>query len=483
MRSFLCSLSLVMCGLASAQPVHLQGLGTIDFPNSGAEQAQDPFIRGVLLLHSFEFGPAAEAFREAQTSDPDFALAFWGEAMTYNHPLWRERDLEAGRGALGRLAETPAERRALAQSEREALYLDAVETLYTDGASKEAQDLAYLDAMRRLSEAYPEDDEARTFLALAVLGSTNGERDFTVYMRGAATALPVFQRNPNHPGAAHYIIHAFDDPVHAPLGLEAADAYSEIAPDAAHAQHMTSHIFVALGMWERVVAANIRAMTVQDGQRAASGRPPNACGHYSSWRHYGHLMLGQTDEAESLMDACHAQIEDGSGSWFYFAAMRARHVIDTEDWSLAGRWLAEPERWDLSADDPSVFGGAAFTYGLTNAIAALMTGRTEEAEAFTAADWSLEHRGRALQMDQLRGLLLLKGGQTEEGLALLRAAAEAEAGIPFEFGPPLIVKPGYELLAESLEQSGRDATAAYREAALRTPGRPMAESGKRLGSR
>ncbi|MFT5145245.1 MAG: hypothetical protein ACI84D_003887 [Thalassolituus oleivorans] len=455
-----------------AQPVHLAGLGTLDFPNSGAPSAQDPFLRGVLLLHSFEFGPAATAFREAQDADPAFALAYWGEAMTYNHPLWRARDMEAGRLALGRLADTPAARRQLAGAEREAGYMDAVEILYGDGA-KEEQDLAYMDAMASLHNAYPKDDEARTFYALSILGSTNGERDFATYMRGAAVAMPVFEGNPDHPGAAHYLIHSFDDPIHAPLGLAAADAYAEIAPDAAHAQHMTTHIFVALGLWERVVQANIRAMRVQDAARAADGTGPNTCGHYASWRHYGHLMLGQLEEAGQLMDACHADVVAGRGNWFYFTVMRARHIMDSEDWTLAGRWVAEPPVARSLDDNASVFGGPGFTYQLTNAMAGIMAGSTDLAEAMLVEDWP-DHPGRTLQLDQLRGLMMTRGSDLQGGLDLLRTAAEADAALPFEFGPPGIVKPGYELLASELHRAGRNAADAYRQASLRTPGRPLA---------
>ncbi|MBO6575028.1 MAG: hypothetical protein JJ896_06425 [Rhodothermales bacterium] len=466
---------------ASAQPVTVPGLGTIDFPNSGSDAAQEPFIRGVLLLHSFEFGPAARAFRQAQEADPGFAMAYWGEAMANNYPLWRTKREDDARAVLARLAPSPEARRDKAGTEREARYLDAVEALFGDG-DKRAQDLAYLDAMTTLHAAFPEDDEARAFLSLAILGSTNGERDFATYMRAAATAQPVFDRNPDHPGAAHYLIHSFDDPVHAPLGLPAADAYAEIAPEAAHAQHMTSHIFVAMGKWERVVTANIRAMDVQDAMRADSGQPPNACGHYSSWRHYGHLMLGQLPDAESLMDACHEQILSGdSGDWFYFVTMRARHVVDTEDWTLTSRWQAEPPREQTLSNPSSVYGGPYFTYMVTDALAELMQQDHSIAELLHGSDWG-DYPGRRLQLKQLRGLWLIKEGQTDDGLALLEEAALEDAALPFAFGPPAIVKPGYELLARQLERAGRDAGEAWRQAGLHTPGRPLAQPMSTLGS-
>ncbi|MEX2467369.1 MAG: hypothetical protein WD995_10695 [Gemmatimonadota bacterium] len=453
---------------ARSDLVHVEGLGSLSFPNSGAAAAQDAFRRGVLLLHSFEYAPAAAAFREAQSADPDFALAYWGEAMTYNHPLWREKDHERAREALGRLAPTAAERRAKAGSEREAMYLDAVEALYA-GGSKADEDLAYAEAMARLSEAFPDDQEARAFHSLAILGTADGSRDFATYMKAAATAQPVFDLNPDHPGAAHYIIHSFDDPVHAPLGLEAAREYSDIAPNAAHAQHMTTHIFVAMGMWEDVIAGNTRARDTQDGARAEDGLPPNYCGHYSSWLQYGHLQIDEDTEAGALMDLCHGSMAEApsGGEQFYFASMRARQIVDTEDWALAGRWPAELE------------GNAAFFKDVTDAFAALRAGDPAPARALVASTSRPEPGFDRIMIDQLRGLLLIADGNAERGLSLVREAAEAEDALPFEFGPPRLVKPGFELLGEELLLQGRvaEAEAAFRRAVERTPGRELAVRG------
>ena len=468
----------------AGEPVYIEGLGALWFPNSGSPEAQDAFRRGVLLLHSFEYEPAAEAFREAQAIDPDFALAYWGEAMTYNHPLWRDYDRARAVAALEKLAETPEERRAKAPTGREKMYLDAVETLYAERYAaddlKVTRDRAYMEAMERLHEAFPEDDEARAFYSLSILGSVDGSRDFATYMRAAATAQPVFERNPKHPGAAHYIIHSFDDPIHAPLGLPAAEVYADVAPNAAHAQHMTSHIFVALGLWERVVEANIRARDTQDGQRAEAGMRPNLCGHYSSWLHYGHLQLGDKDEAEALMDLCYerAQNDPNAQEWVYFSAMRSRHIVDTEDWKLVERWTVPTE--ELPAEQ--VWGegapSARLTYEITNALAELEVGDEAAARALVARSRPDDPMA-ALQVDQLAGLLALRDGETEKGVALLRGAAETEAALPFQFGPPVPVKPTWELLGEALARVGDQEAAAdaFRQAVNRTPGRTLSVAG------
>jgi len=461
-------------GAAVADLVHVDGLGSLHFPNSGNASAQDPFHRGVLLLHSFEFGRAQEAFLAAQEADPAFALAYWGEAMTYNHPLWREQDGDAARATLARFAPTGEERRAAAGSEREAMYLDAIETLYGEGGDKTDRDMAYMRAMEALSQAFPDDDEARTFYSLSILGSKNGSREFATYMKAAAVAQPVFLRNPLHPGAAHYLIHSFDDPIHAPLGLPAANAYAEIAPNAAHAQHMTTHIFVAMGMWDRVVTVNTRARDTQDGQRAERGMGPNLCGHYSSWLHYGHLQKGEWAQAEALMDLCHSLVAEApTGSTAgYFVAMRARHVVDAQAWDMTDRW-----RFGAGAT-ADLRTGLLVHDRVTDAMAALVQGDPAPARALVAADWP-DDPILLLQRTQLEGLLAIWDGRTEAGIELLQAAAQAEDGLPFEFGPPRPVKPTFELLGEALLEAGRpeEAVVAFTRSLERTPGRTLSEDG------
>lgn len=466
----------------------MDGLGRIYFPNSGNEAAQEPFYRGVLLMHSFEFGRAAEAFRDAQQADSSFALAYWGEAMTYNHPLWRQVDLDAGRDALQRLAPTRAERRQKAGTPREAMYLDAVEELYTGSADstppKSNRDRNYMEAMKKLHMSWPHDDEARTFYALSILGLTNGERDFRTYMQAAAVAQPVFERNPRHPGAAHYLIHSFDDPIHAPLGLPAADAYADVAPGAGHAQHMTTHIFVALGLWERVVENNRLATATVRSQRGDQDPAPWACGHYTSWQHYGHLQLGQWTEAEALMDACHAWVEAGdvhAGQWGYFASMRSLHLLEAAPPfgqegapdSLWMRWTADvPAGRSDTAPDGRPDNRAVYLSG--EGLALVRAGDVRSARE-ALSDIPVVPSGNHVIRLQLEGLLALETGRARDGITKLEEAAREEESLPFAFGPPEIPKPSYELLAEERYRM-RDwdaAASAYHEAQARTPGRRL----------
>src|SRR6056297_2841853 len=290
-------------------------LGKIEFPNSGAESAQADFIEGVKFLHNFEYADAARAFRRAQEEDPEFAMAYWGEAMTHNHPIWMQQDRDAAMEILSKLGDTVDERQAIAGTQREKDYLMTLETLYgntpeSDGKTKEERDLLYSSAMEELHETYPDDHEATAFYGLSILGTAHEGRDYGIYMRAAAELFDVWNENNEHPGAAHYLIHSFDDPVHAPLGLPMAKAYSEIAPSAAHAQHMTSHIFLALGMWEDVIDANIVARNVQTKRQKELDEATTVCGHYPWWLEYGYLQEGDIESAEQVLNSCRERILD-----------------------------------------------------------------------------------------------------------------------------------------------------------------------------
>jgi len=427
-------------------------LGTIDFPTSGAPAAQPQFVRGVLLLHSFEYRDAAQAFREAQRLDPGFALAYWGEALTYTHPIWNEQDVSAARAALQRLGPTPAARRAKAPTPREQGYLETVEILYGDG-SKTKRDTAYSLAMERLVASFPADREAQVFYALSLLGLNQGVRDVPTYLRAAAIVERVFRDNPNHPGAAHLLIHCYDDPIRAPLGLPAARAYSRIAPDAAHAQHMTTHIFLALGMWDEVVSQN----------ELASGRDRAAwtANHYTAWLGYGYLQQGRYGGALRHLNLMHRNMDwSRPRQRAELALMRADYVVNTERWdspSLQGGRidLAEARLRDRAVD--------AFVFGLS----AVKRGDRAAAER-NLADLATFSRMRAaidtgsekdpvpsILEKELRALLRQADGAADDAVALLREATVLEDAMPLEFGPPAVVKPSHELLCEVLLQADR----------------------------
>jgi len=437
----------VTTGLVRAQEPRL---GSIDFPTSASGEAQRSFVEGVLYLHSFEFDSAAEAFRRAQAADSTFAMAYWGEAMTYNHPLWGEWDATAARAVLARLGPTPDARRAMAPTERERMYLDAVEALWADGP-KARRDTAYSVAMEDLTRLYPDDVEARAFYALSLMGLSGTVRVVPTYMRAGAIGLQILAEHPRHPGAAHYVIHAFDDPTHAPIALPAARAYSHIAPDAAHAQHMTTHIFVAMGMWDRVISQNIVAADL-------TWWGP---GHYTSWLTYGLVQAGRFSEATRNLGGARAQLAGRAtpGARSYLATMRAQHVVNAEHWE-------DPALgWDLDLEGtwPVAQAMDAFTIGY----AALQRGEIRLAEsslerARMLADAHRDDPKLKVLMLELQASLLHRAGKLDEARGLLREATAIEDALPAEYGPPDIVKPSHELLGEFLLADG-DAPAAQRE--------------------
>jgi tetratricopeptide (TPR) repeat protein len=291
----------------SAQAPGAAQLGTINFPTSAKPAAQAPFLTGVKANYNFEFDLAAEAFREAQKADPDFALAYWGEALSYNHPLWAQQDLAAARRVLERLAPTAAARAAKAPAGKERDLMESIEILFGAG-DKLVRDVAYADALKTIHLKYAKDDEIACLYALALLGTGRpGVSNTRNAMQAAAISQEIFQRNPQHPGAAHYIIHSFDDPDHAILSLTAARAYSKIAPSAAHALHMPSHIFVQLGLWDDVIASNTvaykAAVDLAEAKKLPRGREDF---HTLSWLQDGYLQEGKFDEAQKCVDQAKA---------------------------------------------------------------------------------------------------------------------------------------------------------------------------------
>ena len=474
-------------------------LGEVSFANSGLAAAQEPFLRGLALLHDFEYEDAAAQFRKAQEIDPGFAMACWGEAMTYNHPVWMQQDAAAARAALGRLGATPEARQARAGTPRERDYLRAVEVLYGDG-SKEERDFRYSDAMAALSRRYPEDVDATAFYALSLLGTAHQGRDFAIYMRSAALLEAVFPEHRHHPGVLHYLIHSYDDPIHAPLGLRAARLYGGVAPNAAHALHMTSHIFVALGDWDEVIAANENAVRVVNQQRAERGQAPRTCGHYVSWLDYAYLQERRFDLAQQQLEACRrmamAAVAGSAAAGSSrdpdaslagaFAEMRLFHTIESGHWNGGDPFALSPAaplgaRFSLAYGEALAAAGGGDLPSLHAAAARL---RALQKELLAAIEQDKvtdpgERRRAEIVMHQIDALERIRGGKAEEGIALLRQAAAGEAAMAMEFGPPQIEKPTYELLGDELAALGRHAEArqAYRSALARAPGRTLSLRG------
>jgi hypothetical protein len=489
-----CWLLIAVSPVASSQA---QQLGTITFETSGAPAAQPKFLEGVKALHSFQFDEAAVAFREAKALDPSFALAYWGEAMSYNHPLWAQQDREAGQKALEALAPTLEARLAKARLEKEDALLTAIDKLYYGPDDKLARDRAYSDYLAELYARWPDDHEIATWYALSLLGTVRpGDTGFRRQALAASIAGRVFAENPQHPGAAHFVIHSFDDPDHAPLGLPAARAYADIAPAAAHALHMPSHIFVQLGLWEDVVRSNVdaygAAVAVNQRLKLPEG---NEDFHTLDWLTYGNLMLGRFDDARANVELAraaaernptNARIRDG------YLAMRGRYLLETQQWEEIAL-----DGTDAHADHDAHGGmpgmplaqAGAGAWRFYAGVSAAKRGDADLAERFAAdleqlrsqvaATNEYGSRGVAIQQKEVAALAKLARGDGNAALALAKEAADIERTTAPPSGPPQPMKPAAELYGEILLEAGRSAEAieAFEQALLRTPKRTPSLAG------
>jgi tetratricopeptide (TPR) repeat protein len=489
----------------SAPPV----LGRIAFPTSGSPQAQPAFVRGVLLLHSFEYDDAIDAFRQAQQADPGFAMAYWGEALSYNQPLWYNENVDKARAVLGRLAPTRAARQAMAPTAREKAYLDAVERLFGDG-DKPSRDRAYADRMAELHGQYPDDNEASAFYALALLSTIPaGERNVAVSLKAGGIALDVLRKNPEHPGAAHYALHAFDDGEHAAMGLQAARTYARIAPASSHARHMPSHVFLPLGMWDEAVASDESAFAASVTFAKRKGLSASQYDFHSlSWLHYEYLQQGRFAKAREAMreveramtdgrsaslqasggsgsakaspydgqavssDNQHQHVESEIGKGFgplslksELASMKARLVVEGGDWAqMKGQGSFD------NIDELFALGMASVPLS--------DPGRADAAleHLATAAKTVPDRDAREvaqIMAAELEGLIKLGRNDRAGALASLARGAQLEARRPKPVARPYPIKPAGELYGEILLGTG-DAAAAvtqFKVSLARTPGR------------
>lgn len=496
----------IICLLGGFYYAQAQDLGKIDFPTSGSEAAQAHFIEGSLLLHSFEFEDAREAYQKAQKVAPGFAMAYWGEAMTHFHPLWDHHDQEKGKAALNKLGENTEARLAKAPTEKEKDWVKAVEILYAEGESN-TQIQAYSDFMGILNSKYPDDHEFASFYAISLLSTSFQGRDSYKYMHAASIVEEVYANNPLHPGALHYLIHSYDDPIHAPLGMRAAIRYAEVAPDAAHALHMPSHIFIAMGMWDRVVGMNEQSSSAADRRRARKNLGVDSRGFHSlHWLQYGYLQQGRQEKALELLNNMQKDYQESRSrrAAYHLAVMRAGYLIETQDWEHAANTI-QIDKSKLPkkalAVDRFVRGLAYMKQGKLLSTQKLqeqleaMAPMAQHQDMFDVGggkttccspnystkdddDPGTIHAIHVMNM-QLQAIMRYESGRKEEAVELMKKASDMEGNMDFMFGPPIIAKPSFELLGEMLLETGKftAAAAAFETALKRAPGRTQSLKG------
>jgi hypothetical protein len=465
----------------------LENVGSLSFPTSGSPAAQRHFLRGVAILHSFGWKQAIAEFKLAQQAQPDFAMAYWGETLCYNHPLQVEQDAKNPRAVLARLGPSAEARLSKAPTAREKGFLGAVEALWGEGDWRKRR-VAYMDAMERLHKQFPKDDEVTTFYALALLSGARAldESSFRHEMKAGALAMDVFKRNPKHPGATHYIIHAFDDPVHAPLALEAAKVYAEIVPAVSHAVHMPTHIFIQHGMWNEVAHQNVRAFQIAK-ELWEPGDVPGDMAHAGDWGQYGFLQLGDYAGARTRMDvfAEMAATTKHARAASALALQRARYIIETEEWKV------QPVAQDASVETVLANGLSAVRTGdlaTADKMEAILAVRAAAAPGEAAAGPHADHnpapappvaggtdagKSARIMYRELKASIALARSQRDAAVSLLKEAVAIEDSMRPPNGAADPVKPSHELLGEVLLQIGKpeEAAAAFDASLLRMPNR------------
>lgn len=458
----------------------LESIGNFDFPSSGSPEAHEHFTLGVGYLHSFGWTQAQHEFRMAQELDPDFALAYWGEAFTYNHPFIGEWDAVSPGEVLKRLGATSEERLAKAPTEREKGFLRAAEAYaFTPGPVGNKR-TAWMNAMAELYAKFPDDREVAAFYTVSMLSGATaaGDQHDRINMRAGAMALELFKENEDHPGAAHYIIHAFDDPLHAPLALEAAFKYADTAPAVSHARHMPTHIFIQHGMWHEVSVWNESSFNAG----AALWKPgdrPNDQNHSSDWGQYGDLQLGDLDRSRMWIQRAEQVLRDNPGdarSISTVRTMRARHIIESQHWQTHD--LTD----DLNGNELLSLGLSAANLGdlqLASQVADKLA--TLSASSPNNVPLKVSHLEVAAltKLKQAQEQISLGRADTglsmqREALSLLAQAVELSNQRRPPNGAANPLKPVHELSGEALLEADQAEMAAtlFEQSLLRTPNRP-----------
>lgn len=492
MKSTVFLFALLLLISCKQEKPHADYLGVVNISVSGKESAIPYFEKGLLLLHSFEYDDAQEAFLEAQQEDPQMPMAYWGEAMTYNHSLWSEQDYEAATDALAHLDELDLEAKA---TPLEQDLIQAAQILYQPKMEKKERDVAYAAYMEELYVKYPSNHEVAAFYALSLLGSVPEGRDDILYGKGALIAQGILEENPNHPGALHYTIHSYDDPSHASLALTAADAYAKVAPDASHALHMPSHIYVAMGMWDEVISSNINSYQASLNRMERKKLDNDARGYHAfHWLQYGYLMQDKQEEAKKmLLEMQQYSTETPSKrARVHLVFLKGTYMVNANEWE--GELADIPiDVSDLNVSNRSQYqyleGMKAYVQGNKTELDSIIKVMDSEhqRESFVVSNESaklcsgasrgettrtdlIEVRIRQNQLQALRATMDNNATLAEEHFL---KAIELDQSISYSYGPPSIQKPTYELYADWLLSQGRmeEAVAQYEQTLVIAPKR------------
>lgn len=468
---------------------HGPQLGTISFETSCAAPANDLFQQGLGWLHSFEYEQAAQIFAKAAAADPGCAIAHWGVAASYYHPLWAPpsaTELEKGSAVLAKA------QAANKKSPRERGYIAAMETFYRDSGKLDhkTRALAYSAALKQLHQGHPDDREAAVFYALSLVaaGTLDKDPEFSREKAAAAILNRVLAEEPDHPGVAHYLIHSFDYPPLAKLALPAARRYAGIAPASPHAQHMPSHIFVRLGLWDEAIRSNLASEAAARAMAKAQGLPDSSSErlHAMDYLAYAYLQTGQDAQAQRVLSDLSA-IERADPPIFSVAyaatAIPARLVLERKMWREAAALELPDNVRNLAPLDQFKWGqahihfaravGAARTSDVARAreeLAKLTALEGAIAVPAGAYDWRTQV---SIERQVAEAWLAHAEGRNDDAVRTMRAAAELDDATEKHPVTPGAILPAREQLGELLSELGQPALALveYEASLKRAPGR------------
>lgn len=459
------SILLLGVGLVPADEGHHHTLsekevGSVHFTTSCSKDVQPSFQRAVALLHSFQYEQARAAFTEISKQDTDCAMAPWGVAMSHYHGLWHNGDLAAGREALHKAQEIASQ--VAATTARERAYIDALSEIYQeDGNDESAHARAFEQKMGALQAAYPEDLEAAIFHALTLdITAPKTDKGFANQRKCGEILEPIFAKQPNHPGVAHYIIHCYDNPVLAEKGLGAARKYATIAPASAHANHMPSHLFTRVGSWDESIHSNVRSAELAKAAEStsANGEARDQRLHAMDYLEYAYLQSGRVAEARAVVDQMNSlpplpglTLTGG----YALAAVPARYDVELGKWGDAARLrpVEGSVPWAQAITWMAVGLGAARSNDLSRAAEAEhnLAGLRDAARA-KSLYWSEQIEVQRMEVAAWRAQA---ASRTEESVAAMRSAVELEESMDKDAVTPGPIVPARELLAQMLEAQGR----------------------------
>jgi tetratricopeptide (TPR) repeat protein len=435
--------------------------GEVSFSLSCSYEMRKTFDIAVSLLHSFEYEEAEKAFVQVIDADPDCVMAYWGVAMSISHSLWYQSDLSY----LEKGSELLEIANDIATGEREKDYLDAITTYYKDWKTKDkrSRSLLYEKKMEIIYKKYEDDIEAAVFYALALRAASDPtDKSFIKQKKSGKILEEIFVDQPNHPGIAHYIIHNYDYPELAHKALPTARRYASIAPASAHAQHMPSHIFTRLGLWDESVESNVNSAS----SARCYSESTNMDGYWSNELHamgylvYAYLQIGDNEKANEQYDYMKTMYSlypsNITAIAYPFAAIPCRIAIENRQWKKAA--AIEPHNSELNWKN---FPWQQSLFHFTRAIGSIHLGDTEEAEneleILKKLEIEIENEGNTFKIQQIKiylkqikGLVYFSKNKQIEGITLLREAADMEDIIGVHGISPSKIIPARELLADML---------------------------------